>query len=82
MKLAKLESDMLDNYDQIEKEVDEFVASMSSHGFADAGIDGLRERICSIWSKIRPFLAILEKLPLVGKYVRMLATLMNAICPE
>ncbi|MFT3795352.1 hypothetical protein [Flavobacterium sp.] len=82
MELTKLESEMLDNYDQIKKETDEFVASMNAHGFTDAGIDGMRERICAIWSKIRSFVTKLEALPFIGKYVGLFVTLMDAICPK
>ncbi len=81
MKLGSLESKMLESYDSIEKETNAFVASIQAKGMADRGIDDVRDKICSIWSKIKPFIAILEKLPIVGKYVSLLAKLLDAICP-
>jgi hypothetical protein len=40
----------------------------------------LKTEICSIWSKIKPFVGILEKLPFVGKFITILAEILDAVC--
>ncbi|OJV53689.1 MAG: hypothetical protein BGO31_02185 [Bacteroidetes bacterium 43-16] len=39
-------------------------------------------KICNIWRKIRTFVKIAEKLPLAGKYIKILADLLDSLCPS
>lgn len=38
--------------------------------------------ICGIWKKIRPFVIPFEPTPIIGKYITILAGLLDSICPK
>jgi len=40
----------------------------------------VKQQICIIWSKIKPYLPIIEAIPFAGKFVKIFADLMNTIC--
>lgn len=40
------------------------------------------EKLCAVWHKIGKFVKLLEKVPVIGKYVGILADLLDSICPE
>jgi len=75
--LTSLEQEMLDKYDEIKAESDIVVASLSGNMESVANI---KDQICKIWSKIKPFISILSNIPFVGKYVKILSTLLDALC--
>lgn len=78
--LTKIEQEMVDNYASIKLESDALVKSLNGEGKALEGIDDIKAKICSVWSKIKPFIGLLEKIPLVGRYVTILASLLDALC--
>jgi hypothetical protein len=43
-------------------------------------IDEIKTEICGIWSKIKPFASKLEGLPFVGKFITLLAVVLDALC--
>lgn len=40
----------------------------------------IKTQICSIWSKIGKFVKLAASLPVVGKYISILAELLDSIC--
>jgi hypothetical protein len=40
----------------------------------------IKTEICKIWSMIKPFAPIIEKIPFVGKIFKALEILLDAIC--
>jgi len=50
-------------------------------GFATAASAAdVKDKICSVWSKIRKFVKMAENIPFVGKYISLLSNLLDAIC--
>lgn len=47
---------------------------------AATSVNDIKTEVCKIWSDIKPFVGILEKIPLVGKFITALATVLDAIC--
>ncbi len=37
--------------------------------------------ICKIWKSIKPYVKILEAVPFVGKFITILAELLDTLCP-
>lgn len=76
-------------YNEIENEMINFDFSSINEDVSAAqksfatreNLAGSIEKLCSIWKKIRPFIKLLEKLPVVGKFVVILANVLDAICP-
>ena len=40
----------------------------------------IKTQICSIWSKIGKFVKLAASIPVVGKYISILADLLDTIC--
>ncbi|MBS1687752.1 MAG: hypothetical protein JSS96_03445 [Bacteroidetes bacterium] len=40
----------------------------------------IKEKICTIWGKIRRFIILLENIPVAGKFVQILVELLDSIC--
>jgi hypothetical protein len=40
----------------------------------------IKAEICSVWSKIKPFIIAAEAIPFVGKYLKLLAELLDSLC--
>ncbi len=40
----------------------------------------IKTEICSVWSKIKPFIVAAEAIPFVGKYLKILAELLDSLC--
>lgn len=47
---------------------------------AAASVADIKTEICAIWSKIKPFVKWIEAIPIVGKYVTILAGVLDSIC--
>jgi hypothetical protein len=45
-----------------------------------ASVGDIKTQICSVWSKISQFVKLLENVPVAGKYITILANLLDAIC--
>lgn len=43
-------------------------------------VEEMRSRICVIWGKLRKFIKIAENIPVTGKYISLLSSLLDAIC--
>jgi hypothetical protein len=47
---------------------------------AAASVDDIKTEICNIWSKVRPYVIWAENIPVIGKFVTILADLLDSIC--
>lgn len=43
-------------------------------------IEDIKAEICTVWSKIRKFVIAAEVVPVAGKFITILAELLDAIC--
>lgn len=77
---SEIEKKMLDDYDAIKAEADGLVNHLGTRGVVALDFEDIKDKICSIWTKIKPFIGILENIPFVGRYISILSTLMNALC--
>ncbi len=73
----------------LEKEMAEFdfealnkkVSAMHVNLAAAKSAADVKNEICAIWSKIRKFVIAGEVIPFIGKYLKILAQLLDSICP-
>lgn len=78
------------NYSEIEKQminfdfssIDEHVAAAQKSFMARENLGDGIEKLCAIWGKIRPFVKLLENVPIVGKFIVILANVLDSICPQ
>ncbi len=47
---------------------------------AATSVDDIKTEICNIWSKVRPYLIWAEHILVIGKFVTILADLLDSIC--
>ncbi|MFT4094354.1 MAG: hypothetical protein QM640_12010 [Niabella sp.] len=45
-----------------------------------ATADNVKEQICAVWSKIGKYVKLAEAVPIIGKFITVLAELLDAIC--
>jgi len=72
----------------IEKEMANFnFDELTSHtqkakeGIAKAeSVADIKDQICQVWNKIRKFIVLAENIPIVGKYIKILADLLDSLC--
>lgn len=75
-------------FNAIEKEMmnfnfDELTArnSTAKENIANAkSVGDIKAEICSVWSKIRKYVIWAENVPVAGKFISILAELLDAIC--
>lgn len=49
--------------------------------FADASkAEDVLSEICRVWKSIRRFVVLAENIPFVGKFIKILATLLDSLC--
>jgi hypothetical protein len=44
-------------------------------------VDDVKTQICGVWSKVRTYVIWAEAVPVVGKFVTVLADVLDTICP-
>ncbi len=56
-------------------------ASTAKAGIATAASAAdVKTQICAIWSKIGKYVKLAENIPVVGKFIKILADLLDTIC--
>lgn len=56
-------------------------ASVARNNIAAAeSVADVKEQICKVWRKIRKFVKMAEVVPIVGKFITILADLLDTIC--
>jgi hypothetical protein len=45
-----------------------------------ASVDDIKAAICGVWSKIGKYVKMAEVIPVVGKFITILADLLDSIC--
>lgn len=72
----ELEQEMINfNFDDLQKDIQSSKTAFA----ANAAIGDTR--LCEVWRKIRKFIAPLQSLPVVGKFVAILVEVLDSICP-
>ena len=75
-------------FSAIEKEMASFnfndlqtQAQTAKAGIATAeSVEDIKDKICQIWSKIGKYVKLAENIPFIGKFVTILADLLDSIC--
>ncbi len=76
---SEIEKEMLNfDFKSIEPHVAHAKAALSTRG---EGLSGGLDKLCEVWKKIGKFIKLLEKVPVIGKYVSILAEILDSICP-
>ncbi len=47
---------------------------------AAKNVADIKTEICNVWSRIRKYVVLAESIPIVGKFITILAELLDAIC--
>jgi len=77
IELSAIEKEMANyNFNELQTHVAAANAKIAS---AKNATD-VKQEICKIWNKIKPYIKLLEAVPIVGKFVTILAQLLDAIC--
>ncbi|MBK7853691.1 MAG: hypothetical protein IPJ79_01160 [Bacteroidetes bacterium] len=42
--------------------------------------EDVKAKICAVWKKIRRFVILAEAVPIVGKFIKILADLLDSLC--
>lgn len=42
--------------------------------------DDIKTEICTVWSKVRPYVIWAENIPAIGKFITLLAEVLDSIC--
>lgn len=45
-----------------------------------ASATDIKEKICGVWSKIRKYVKLAENIPIIGKYISLLSSLLDSVC--
>lgn len=77
IELSAIEKEMANfNFDELDTHTQRAKAN-----FAQAKNAGeIKVEICQVWSKIRKFVVLAENIPIVGKYIKILADLLDSLC--
>lgn len=75
---SEIELEMI-NFDFKALEID--VATAKSALSSKKDLAGGLEKLCEVWKKIGKFVRLLSNVPVIGKYVSILADLLDSICP-
>lgn len=43
-------------------------------------VSEVTSQICDVWSKIRKYVKLAENIPFIGKFIKILADLLDSIC--
>jgi hypothetical protein len=46
-----------------------------------ASVADVTSEICKVWSSIRKYVVLAENIPVVGKFITILADLLDSLCP-
>jgi len=44
-------------------------------------VDDVTTEICKVWSSIRKYVILAENIPFVGKFITIIADLLDSLCP-
>ncbi len=75
--LSSIEKEMANfNFEQLATQVK---ASQNNFTSAKSATD-IKSEICSVWSKIGKYVKLAEAVPVVGKFITILAELLDSLC--
>ena len=78
IKFSPIEKEMASfNFDELTAKSETAKANIASA----ASIGDIKTEICNVWSSIGKYVKLAEALPFVGKFVTILADLLDSICP-
>ncbi|MGC4232498.1 MAG: hypothetical protein QM594_05910 [Niabella sp.] len=74
---SPLEKEMLSiNLSTAEADYNDAVEASTQREFLDAS-----EKICAVWRKARPYVRLAEAIPVAGRFIKLLADVLDTICP-
>lgn len=77
IELSPLEKEMANfNFDELYTHTQKAKANIAK---AESVAD-IKDQICQVWSKIRKFVVLAENIPIIGKYIKILADLLDSLC--
>ncbi len=77
LEFSTIEKEMANfNFDQLKTAA---VTAKANIAGASSAAD-IKTEICNIWSKIKKYVKLLEVVPIVGKFVTILADLLDSFC--
>jgi hypothetical protein len=77
MKLNSLETEMANfDFDQLSAQNETAKADIASA----ANADDIKAAICKVWSKIGKYVKLADVIPVAGKFITILADLLDSLC--
>jgi hypothetical protein len=77
IQLSAIEKEMANfNFDELNAHKESAKANIKTA----ASIADVKTEICQVWSKIRKYVVLAEAIPVVGKFITILAELLDSIC--
>jgi hypothetical protein len=77
IQLSAIEKEMANfNFDELNAHKDRAKAAIAKAATAA----DVKTEICQVWTKIRKFVVLAESIPIVGKYIKILADLLDTLC--
>lgn len=77
IELSAVEKEMANfNFDELYAHTQKAKANISSA----KSVADVKDHICQVWSKIRKFVVLAEDIPIIGKYIKILAELLDSLC--
>lgn len=64
------------NFDQLQSQA----ASAKANIAGAASVDDIKTEICRVWTQVRPYVIWAENVPVVGKFITILADVLDSIC--
>jgi hypothetical protein len=46
-----------------------------------ANVTDVTSEICNVWSSVRKYVILAENIPVVGKFITIIADLLDSLCP-
>lgn len=77
IEFSAIEKEMANfNFDELQNHSEKAKANIA----AAASVADVKTQICSVWSRIGKYVKYAEAIPIVGKFITILAELLDAIC--
>jgi hypothetical protein len=65
------------NFDQLNSRNAQAKANIANA----ASVTDVTSEICSVWASVRKYVILAENIPVVGKFITIIADLLDSLCP-
>lgn len=77
IEFSDIEKEMLNfNFAEVQALAEQATMHIAS---AEAATE-VRSQICEVWGRIRKFVVLAENIPVIGKYIKIMVTLLDSLC--